>query len=142
MLDGDNIRHGLNRDLGFTADDRTENIRRIAEVAAPDERGRRHRDHRLHLAVPRGPRAAPAPSSARPSFLEVYVDAPLAVCEERDPKGLYRKARAGEIPQFTGDLAPYEAPQAPQVRLETAVMTPEQSAKRVVEALRERHVLR
>lgn len=119
LLDGDNVRHGLNGDLGFSPQDREENIRRIGEVArlmvdaglvvlasfiSPYARDRaRVRD--LHPAG---------------AFHEVFVDTPLEVCEQRDPKGLYAKARAGEIPDFSGISAPYEAPTAPDLHLRTA----------------------
>ncbi|HJN76988.1 MAG TPA: adenylyl-sulfate kinase [Myxococcota bacterium] len=118
-LDGDNVRFGLNSDLGFSPADRTENIRRIGQVAklfadatcvtttafiSPYRAGR---DAAREL-MPDG------------HFIEVYVDAPLAVCEERDPKGLYQKARAGIIPNFTGISAPYEAPENAEITLLTA----------------------
>lgn len=119
VLDGDNIRHGLNGDLGFSPADRSENIRRIGEVA------------RLFLDAGtivltafispyRADRDRVRDLMERDSdFLEVYVKTPLEVCEERDPKGLYRRARAGEIPDFTGVSAPYEAPTAPEITLDT-----------------------
>ncbi len=119
VLDGDNIRHGLNRDLGFSPEDRKENIRRIGEVAklftdagavvvtAFISPYREDRDQVREIL-------------ASGDFLEVFVDAPLDVCESRDPKGLYKKARAGEIPQFTGISAPYEAPSAPELVVNTA----------------------
>ncbi len=118
VLDGDNIRHGLNGDLGFSPEDREENIRRIGEVAALfADAGlitisafispyRRDRD-----------RARAAAGEGR--FVEVFVDAPVEICERRDPKGLYVKARAGEIKDFTGVSAPYEPPLSPEVVLET-----------------------
>jgi bifunctional enzyme CysN/CysC len=140
VLDGDNVRHGLTRDLGFSGDDRTENIRRVAEVARlMNEAG--VIVVTAFISPYRQDRAGARAIIGDDSFLEVHVDAPLAVCEERDPKGLYRKARAGEIPQFTGITDPYEAPEAPQVRLETAVMTAGQSAAQIIEVLRERLVL-
>lgn len=119
VLDGDNVRHGLNRDLGFSPPDREENIRRIGEVCrlfqdagvivltafiSPYEHDRRL-VRELH---PEG------------AFIEVFVDTPLEVCEARDVKGLYRRARAGEIPEFSGVSAPYEAPVHPELRLATA----------------------
>ncbi|HEX5366046.1 MAG TPA: adenylyl-sulfate kinase [Acidimicrobiales bacterium] len=118
LLDGDNLRHGLNADLGFSAGDRTENVRRIGEVA------RLMADAGLVALVPvispyRADRAR-ARSTHRDAglrFVEVYVDTPLAVCEARDPKGLYARARAGEIRGFTGIDDPYEAPEAPDLRL-------------------------
>lgn len=119
VLDGDNVRHGLNRDLGFSPADREENIRRIGEVATLFcDAGlitlvsfispyRKDRDQ-ARSRVPAG------------RFIEVHIDAPLAVCEERDPKGLYKRARAGEISDFTGIDAPYEAPENPEITVNTA----------------------
>lgn len=118
VLDGDNVRHGLNADLGFAPSDREENIRRIGEVCrlfhdaglvvltAFISPYRRDRDQVRALHPPGG-------------FVEVFVDTPLEVCEARDPKGLYRRARAGELPDFSGISAPYEAPVAPEVHLRT-----------------------
>jgi bifunctional enzyme CysN/CysC len=118
LLDGDNLRHGLNADLGFSATDRDENVRRVGEVArlfadagvvalvpliSPYRRGRDH-SRALHAA-------------AKLTFLEVYVDTPIAECERRDPKGLYKKARAGELRNFTGVDDPYEPPLAPDLVL-------------------------
>jgi len=141
VLDGENVRHGLGRDLGFSADDRAENIRRVAEVAKlMNEAGvivitafiSPYRQDRAH--------ARDAIGAA--SFLEVFVDAPLAVCEARDPKGLYRKVHEGEIPQFTGITDPYEAPDRPDLRLVTVERTAEECAAAVVAELRERGVVR
>jgi adenylylsulfate kinase len=119
VLDGDNVRHGLNRDLGFSAEDRTENIRRVAEVA------RLLNDAGVvviasFISPYLRDRVSAREIIGAERFAEVYVDAPLAVCEDRDPKGLYRKARTGEIPQFTGVSDPFEAPAAPEVHLQTA----------------------
>jgi len=118
ILDGDNVRHGLNADLGFSADDRSENIRRVGEVA------RLMADAGLVVLVPvispyraDRERARRAHEVAGLPFVEVFVDTPLAVCEERDPKGLYRRARAGELSDMTGIDAPYEAPESPEVRI-------------------------
>ncbi len=120
VLDGDNVRHGLNGDLGFSPADRTENIRRIGEVA------RLMADAGLVAIVPvispyRADRLAArqAHDQARIPFLEVWVSTPLEVCEQRDPKGMYAKARAGEITSFTGIDAPYEAPENPDLTLDT-----------------------
>ncbi|MEZ4386054.1 MAG: sulfate adenylyltransferase subunit CysN [Candidatus Krumholzibacteriia bacterium] len=118
VLDGDNVRHGLNRDLGFSTEERTENIRRVAEVSRLlNEAGV------IVVASFISPYARDRDAARQiigdPHFAEVFVDAPLAVCEDRDPKGLYRKARAGEIPQFTGVSDPFEAPEAPAVHLRT-----------------------
>ncbi|HTW14377.1 MAG TPA: adenylyl-sulfate kinase [Nocardioides sp.] len=136
LLDGDNLRHGLNADLGFSAADRAESVRRTGEVAklladagqvavvslvSPD-RAARDRVRRAHEA-------------AGLRFVEVFVDTPLEVCESRDPKGLYARARAGEIPDFTGVDAPYEAPEDPEVRLATADGSVEDLARRLVDAV-------
>jgi len=139
-LDGDNVRHGLNRDLGFTDEDRVENIRRVAEVAklmveaglivcvsfiSPFRSERRLARERLEAD----------------EFLEIFVDTPLEVCEARDPKGLYKKARAGDIPNFTGIGSPYEPPEAPELRLEAGHEGPEALVERVIELLRERGMI-
>ncbi len=114
LLDGDNVRHGLNKDLGFADADRVENIRRVAEVARLMVDAGPHRAGVVHLPVPRraahGARACSQPGE----FFEVFVDTPLAVAEGRDAKGLYRKARRGELRNFTGIDSPYEAPEAPR----------------------------
>lgn len=134
VLDGDNIRHGLNSDLGFSADEREENIRRIGEVSrlfadsgavilsAFISPYRRDRD-RVRGLLGEG------------EFIEVFVDTPLEVCEARDPKGLYKKARAGDISNFTGLDAPYEAPKSPEVHLETAGLSVDDAAAQVVRYL-------
>ncbi|MFM1918470.1 MAG: hypothetical protein RLZZ303_104 [Candidatus Hydrogenedentota bacterium] len=139
VLDGDNIRHGLNKDLGFTPQDRVENIRRIGEVAK--------------LFVDAGVMALTAFISpyredrdkAREingqDFIEIYVKCDLDVCEQRDPKGLYKKARAGEIPNFTGISAPYEEPEKPELVIDTSHETLEESAARVIAFLEERGLL-
>lgn len=161
LLDGDNVRHGLNASpamlapdygdefarrfgLGFSAEDRAENIRRIGAVAelfasagiialtafvSPYRRDR--------LAVRRHVERF----GAAGDFVEVFVDAPLAVCEARDPKGLYKKARAGELKNFTGIDDPYEAPESPELRLEAGVLPPDQLARQVVEFLRSRSLV-
>lgn len=118
-LDGDNVRTGLNRDLSFTPEDRIENIRRIGEVA------KLFRDAGIinltaFISPYRRDREMARALSNEQDFVEVFVDAPLDVCEERDPKGLYKKARAGSIPNFTGISAPYEAPENAEVHLHTA----------------------
>ncbi len=127
LLDGDNVRSGLNRDLGFGPDDRRENIRRIAEVA------RLMNDAGLvvitaFISPYRADRTMAREIIATERFVEIYVEAPLEVCERRDPKGLYRKARRGEIPDFTGISAPYEAPEAPAATVETENRSVEQCA--------------
>lgn len=134
VLDGDNIRHGLNGDLGFSPEEREENIRRVGEVArlfadagavvlsAFISPYRRDRD-RVRGLLEQG------------EFVEVFVDTPIEVCEARDPKGLYKKARAGEISNFTGIDAPYEAPQAPEVHLDTDTLSVDEAAATVVACL-------
>ena len=140
VLDGDNIRHGLNRDLGFSPEDRVENIRRIGEVArlfadagalvlsafiSP------YRQDRDRVRALMGPG----------EFIEVFVDTPLEICEARDPKGLYKKARAGEISNFTGLDAPYEAPENPEVHLETADLSVDEAASQVIRYLEQQQIL-
>ena len=140
LLDGDNVRHGLNKDLGFSPEDRAENIRRIGEVAhlmadaglivmtAFISPYRKDRD----LARSLNPDGA---------FLEVYCECHLDVCEERDPKGLYRKARAGEIKEFTGIDAPYEAPEKAELTVNTGDLSLEASAAAVLDHLASRGII-
>jgi bifunctional enzyme CysN/CysC len=140
LLDGDNVRHGLNKDLGFTAQDRVENIRRVAEVA------RLMADAGLITLVSfispfRSERRMARDLVPPGDFFEVYVDAPLAVAEARDPKGLYRKARRGELANFTGIDSPYEVPEAPEIRIDTTAMTAPQAAERIVAHLEQAGVL-
>jgi adenylylsulfate kinase len=135
-LDGDNLRHGLNSDLGFTAADREENIRRAGEVAALfADAGlitlcafispfRKDREKVRRIVTPE-------------RFVEIYVNAPLAVCEERDPKGLYKRARTGEIKDFTGITSPYEAPENPDIEICTETENPEESAEKIIAYLKE-----
>ena len=118
VLDGDNIRHGLNKNLGFSPEDRQENIRRIGEVA------KLFADAGLitttaFISPYRQDRDAVRDIMSSDRFIEVFVDCPLEVCENRDPKGLYKKARAGELKGFTGIDAPYEAPQSPELVVNT-----------------------
>ncbi len=135
-LDGDNIRHGLNKDLGFSPEDREENIRRIGEVAtlmadaglivlssfiSPYQKDR----DAIRAMVPQG------------DFIEVFVDCPVEVCEARDPKGLYKKARAGEISEFTGVSAPYEAPEMAEIRLHADTETIDESVAIILSYLQE-----
>lgn len=134
VLDGDNVRHGLNRDLGFSPEDRTENIRRIGEVAKLFT-GYGIINLVAFISPYRTDRNSARDIQLTGDFIEVYVDAPLEVAEQRDPKGLYKKARAGIIPSFTGISAPYEAPEKPEIHLHTDRQTPEESAMEVVEAL-------
>ncbi|MET0386862.1 MAG: adenylyl-sulfate kinase [Polyangiales bacterium] len=137
LLDGDNVRHGLNRDLGFAPEDRSENNRRIGEVAklftdasvlclcafiSP------YREDRARI------RAAMAPGD----FIEIYVRASLDVCEERDPKGLYKKARAGQIPDMTGIGAPYEVPESPELVLDTEARVVDRNVDDAVRYLEQR----
>ena len=126
VLDGDNVRHGLNKNLGFSPEDRTENIRRIGEVA------KLFADAGVivltsFISPYRADRDAVRASVAEGDFLEVYVDASLETCESRDVKGLYAKARAGEIPNFTGISAPYEEPDNPELVVDSGNQTVEQS---------------
>ncbi|MCW4454685.1 sulfate adenylyltransferase subunit CysN [Flavobacterium sp. MXW15] len=134
LLDGDNVRHGLNRDLGFTDEDRVENIRRVAEVA------RLMTDAGLIVLVSfispfRAERQMARERFAQGEFVEVFVDVPLAVAEARDVKGLYRKARAGQIPNFTGIDSPYEAPESPELHLLADGDNAEALARQVLRAL-------
>jgi bifunctional enzyme CysN/CysC len=137
LLDGDNLRHGLNRDLGFTAEARVENVRRVAEVS--------------HLMVDAGlivlvcvispfrsEREFARGLFEQGEFIEVFVDTPLDECERRDPKGLYRKARAGEISNFTGIDSPYEAPEFAEVHLQTHGMTLEAMVEQLVTCVQQR----
>jgi bifunctional enzyme CysN/CysC len=140
VLDGDNVRHGLNKDLGFTAADRVENIRRIAEVA------KLMVDAGLIVLTSfispfRAERAMARGLLAEGEFIEVFVDTPLAVAEARDPKGLYKKARRGEIKNFTGIDSPYEAPEAPELRIDTTGVGVEEAAERVIGFLRRKGLL-
>ncbi len=140
LLDGDNVRHGLNRDLGFTDADRVENIRRVAEVA------KLMVDAGLIVLTAfispfRAERQMARALVEEGEFIEVFVDTPLAVAEQRDVKGLYAKARRGELPHFTGIDSPYEAPEAAELRLDTTAQTVEQAADRVIALLRERGIV-
>ncbi|MEX5354375.1 sulfate adenylyltransferase subunit CysN [Pseudomonas juntendi] len=134
LLDGDNVRHGLNRDLGFTEADRVENIRRVAEVA------RLMLDAGLITLVSfispfRAERDMARSLAGEGNFLEIFIDAPLALAEQRDPKGLYQKARRGELKNFTGIDSPYEPPVNPELHIDTQRETAEAAAERIVEAL-------
>jgi bifunctional enzyme CysN/CysC len=134
ILDGDNVRHGLNRDLGFTDADRVENIRRVAEVA------KLMADAGLIVLVSfispfRAERRLARDMLAEGEFIEVYVDTPLAEAEKRDVKGLYKKARAGELKNFTGVDSPYEPPERPEIRIDTTRVTPEAAAEALVDRL-------
>ena len=134
ILDGDNVRHGLNRDLGFTDADRVENIRRVAEVA------KLMADAGLIVLVSfispfRTERRLARDMLAEGEFIEVFVDTPLAEAEKRDVKGLYKKARAGELKNFTGVSSPYEPPEHPEIRIDTTRVTPEAAAEALVDQL-------
>jgi bifunctional enzyme CysN/CysC len=134
LLDGDNVRHGLNRDLGFTEADRVENIRRVSEVA------RLMLDAGLITLVSfispfRAEREMARSLAGDGNFLEIFIDAPLALAEQRDPKGLYLKARRGELKNFTGIDSPYEPPIAPDIHIDTRHEPAEAAAERIVEAL-------
>jgi bifunctional enzyme CysN/CysC len=140
LLDGDNIRHGLNKDLGFTDADRVENIRRVAETA------KLFVDAGLIVMVSfispfRSERRMARDLLQDGEFIEVFVDTPLEVCEARDPKGLYRKARAGLISNFTGIDSLYEAPETPELKLDTRSSNPEALVDAVLVELRRRHVV-
>lgn len=142
-LDGDNIRFGLNKDLGFSQQDRSENIRRISEVAKlfadsssvaitafiSPYRSDRDQARELH-------------TEAKLPFIEIFVDVPLSVAEKRDPKGLYAKAKTGEIKQFTGISAPYEEPFSPEIHLENGEGTVESKVQIILDYLEDNHFLR
>ena len=134
VLDGDNIRHGLSRDLGFTDQDRSENIRRIAETSALFNQA-----GLIVIAAFISPTASDRASAqaivGEASFIEVFIDTPLAVCEARDVKGLYKRARAGEIPAFTGVTAPYEPPARPGLHIDTTHLTADEAAEVIVNYL-------
>lgn len=134
VLDGDNIRHGLNRDLSFSAEDRHENIRRVSEVAClfADAGGIVIVSFITPYAADR---AAARAIACKFPFIETHIHADLKVCEARDPKGLYRKARAGLLSGFTGIDAPYEAPEHPDVRLDTGTLSVEAAVDQVMAAL-------
>ncbi|MGV3481390.1 MAG: adenylyl-sulfate kinase, partial [Sphingobium sp.] len=134
LLDGDNVRHGLNKDLGFTDADRVENIRRVGEVA------KLMTDAGLIVLTAfispfRAERELVRSMLPAGEFIEIFVDTPLAEAEARDVKGLYKKARAGELKNFTGIDSPYEAPENPEVHIDTTRITPEQAAERIVEQI-------
>jgi len=140
LLDGDNVRHGLNRDLGFTDADRVENIRRVGEVA------KLMTDAGLIVLTAfispfRSERRMARELVEDGEFIEVFVDTPLKVAEDRDPKGLYKKARRGELKNFTGIDSAYEAPENPDLHLKTPEMTTEEAADAIIELLREREII-
>ena len=134
VLDGDNIRFGLNKNLGFSADDRAENIRRIGEV------GKLFVDGGFLILASfvspyRADRDGVRALMTEGDFVEIFVNTPIELCEERDPKGLYKKARAGEIPNFTGVSDPYEKPEKPELVIETDTATPAEAAAQVINLL-------
>lgn len=134
ILDGDSIRRGINRDLGFNDADRVENIRRVAEVAKLQVQGGLVTI--VALVSPfRSDREGAREIIGNEDFVEVFVDTPLSVCEKRDPKGLYKKARAGEIPNFTGIDSLYEPPLSPELQLDTTKTSPNQAALKIMELL-------
>src|SRR5690606_7270399 len=137
LLDGDNVRHGLNRDLGFTDADRVENIRRVAEVA------KLMADAGLIVLVSfispfRAERQMARELLPAGEFFEVFVDTPITIAEERDVKGLYKKARAGELKNYTGVDSPYEPPEAPDFHIDTTTLDPESAAELIVQRLMSR----
>lgn len=140
VLDGDNVRHGLNKNLGFSPEDRTENIRRIGEVAKLfNEAGILALT--AFISPYREDRDAARAIAQEGHFIEIYVKCALEVCEERDPKGLYKKARAGEIPEFTGISAPYEEPNSPEIVVDTGEQSLDESTIAVLDALRSAGVI-
>lgn len=134
VLDGDNVRHGLNRDLGFSSEDRAENIRRVAEVA------KLMNDAGLIVIVSLISPIAEDRKHAREiigaeRFREIHIGTPIEICESRDPKGLYLKARAGEINAFTGVSSPYEAPLAPDLKLDTSTMSVDECIEQLIQVI-------
>ncbi|MEH6649432.1 MAG: adenylyl-sulfate kinase [Motiliproteus sp.] len=141
LLDGDNVRHGMNKDLGFTDADRVENIRRIGEMA------RLFVDSGMivlsaFISPFRAERRMVRELVEAGEFIEVHLDTPLDTCEQRDPKGLYKKARAGEIRNFTGIDSDYERPENPEVRVDTSKLSVEESAKQLVDYLVAHQIIR
>ncbi|KAF2094832.1 adenylylsulfate kinase [Rhizodiscina lignyota] len=151
-LDGDNVRFGLNKDLGFSEKDRNENIRRIAEVAKlfadsstialtsfiSPYRADRQTARELHAEPAKDPKIDDEPLP----FIEVFVDIPVEVAEQRDPKGLYKKAREGIIKEFTGISAPYEAPEKPEIHIRSDKTSVEDAVKQIVAYLEEKDLLK
>ena len=140
LLDGDNIRHGLNKDLGFNQEERRENIRRIAEMA------KLFIDAGIvvitaFISPYREDRQMARQLVERGEFIEIYARCPLDVCEKRDPKGLYKKARAGKIPEFTGITAPYEEPKNPEIIIETNKNTIDRSVNQIVMYLLKQEII-
>ncbi len=136
ILDGDNVRHGLNKNLGFSPEDRSENIRRIGEVA------KLFTDANMititaFISPYKEDRDQARKLQGEGDFIEVYVKCPVEVCEERDTKGLYKKARKGEIKEFTGISAPYEEPDSPELTLDTSKLSVEDSTREILKYLEE-----
>lgn len=140
VLDGDKVRHGLCADLGFSLPERSENVRRIGEVARLFYEAGQIAIVSV-ISPLRADRARARALIPAPHFIEVHCDCPLAVCEARDPKGLYRKARAGLLPEFTGITSPYEAPEAPDVLLDSAAASVEQEVGRLMAELQRRGIV-
>lgn len=140
VLDGDNIRHGLNKNLGFSYEEREENIRRLAEVAKLFT-STGTINITAFISPYKGHRDAARALQANGDFLEIYVKCPVAVCEERDPKGLYRKARSGELKGFTGIDDPYEEPLAPELVLHTDRESPEDCVSSILSLLENRKII-
>tara|TARA_B100000676_G_scaffold227640_1_gene225595 strand:+ start:180 stop:794 length:615 start_codon:yes stop_codon:yes gene_type:complete len=134
VLDGDNIRFGLNKNLGFSAEDRAENIRRIGEVGKLFVDGG-YITLASFVSPYREDRDGVRALMADGDFAEIFIDTPVELCEERDPKGLYKKARTGEIPNFTGVSDPYEAPENAEMVIKTATGTPEEAAAQILAML-------
>lgn len=140
LLDGDNVRHGLNKDLGFSDDDRVENIRRIGEMS------KLFADAGLivlsaFISPFRSDRQLVRDLMAEGEFVEIFMNTSLAVCEQRDPKGLYQKARKGEIKNFTGIDSEYEKPEKPEIILNTAQYDVETCAQQVIDYLKQHHII-
>ncbi|WP_394232317.1 adenylyl-sulfate kinase [Niallia oryzisoli] len=140
VLDGDNIRHGLNNDLRFGDEDRKENIRRIGEVA------KLFVDSGMIVSSAfispfREDRMLVRNMFEVDEFIEIFVNCPIQVCENRDPKGLYKRARSGAIPHFTGISSPYEKPHNPEIQIDTSRMTIEESVQKIVKYLKEKQIL-
>jgi adenylylsulfate kinase len=137
ILDGDNIRHGLNKNLGFSPEDRSENIRRIGEVAKLFV-GANIITITAFISPYREDRDSARALANEGKFIEVYVKCPLDVCEQRDTKGLYKKARAGEVKKFTGISAPYEEPSNPEITIDSSKLSVEESTRAILNYLEEK----
>lgn len=137
MLDGDNIRHGLNKDIGFSPEDRSENIRRIAEVAKLFIEANII-TITAFISPYRQDRESARKLQKDGEFIEIYVKCPLSICEQRDTKGLYKKARNGEVKEFTGISAPYEEPLNPEITIDTSKMSVGESTRAILRYLEEK----